>query len=123
MLDEALPYDEPHGWMTPVAHALGALLLEQGAVAEAEEVYRQDLRRWPENLWALHGLKRCLEHTTSEQQCGGCSSEAAAADTEGEGAAELASVKARLAEASSRADISLTSSCYCAGLLPNRDEK
>ena len=35
-LDDALPYDEPWGWMQPTRHALGALLLEQGRVAEAE---------------------------------------------------------------------------------------
>src|SRR5262249_26751491 len=32
-LDDALPYDEPWGWMQPTRHALGALLLEQGRVA------------------------------------------------------------------------------------------
>ncbi len=42
-LEDALPYDEPWGWMQPVRHALGALLLEQGRVAEAEAVYREDL--------------------------------------------------------------------------------
>ena len=42
-LEDALPYDEPWGWMQPVRHALGALLLEQGRAAEAEVVYREDL--------------------------------------------------------------------------------
>ena len=42
-LDDTLPYDEPWGWMQPTRHALGALLLEQGRVAEAEAVYRADL--------------------------------------------------------------------------------
>ena len=42
-LDDALPYDEPWGWMQPTRHALGALLLEQGRVEEAEAVYRADL--------------------------------------------------------------------------------
>ena len=42
-LEDALPYDEPWGWMQPTRHALGALLLEQGHVAEAEAVYREDL--------------------------------------------------------------------------------
>ena len=31
---------EPEQWMHPIRHALGALLLEQGQYAEAEEVYR-----------------------------------------------------------------------------------
>ena len=42
-LADALPYDEPWGWMQPPRHALGALLLEQGRVEEAEAVYRADL--------------------------------------------------------------------------------
>ena len=42
-LDDALPYDEPWGWMQPTRHAYGALLLEQGRVEEAEAVYRADL--------------------------------------------------------------------------------
>jgi tetratricopeptide (TPR) repeat protein len=42
-LEDDLPYDEPWGWMQPIRHALGALLLEQGRAAEAEAVYREDL--------------------------------------------------------------------------------
>ncbi|MDX6630114.1 MAG: hypothetical protein QOH00_2360, partial [Gaiellales bacterium] len=42
-LDDNLPYDEPWGWMQPARHALGALLLEQGRVEDAEAVYRADL--------------------------------------------------------------------------------
>jgi len=42
-LEDDLPYDEPWGWMQPVRHALGALLLEQDRTAEAEAVYREDL--------------------------------------------------------------------------------
>lgn len=42
-LDDNLPYDEPWGWMQPTRHAYGALLLEQGRIAEAEAVYRADL--------------------------------------------------------------------------------
>ena len=42
-LADALPYDEPWGWMQPPRHALGALLLEQGRVEEAEASYRADL--------------------------------------------------------------------------------
>ena len=42
-LDDSLPYDEPWGWMQPARHALGAMLLEQGRIDEAEEVYRAGL--------------------------------------------------------------------------------
>ena len=62
VLEDSLAYDEPWGWMTPVRHALGALLLEQGHLADAEAVYREDLApgRHPNNVWALHGLHACL---------------------------------------------------------------
>ncbi|MGC0327781.1 tetratricopeptide (TPR) repeat protein [Streptomyces sp. SAI-170] len=68
-LDDSLPYDEPWGWMQPTRHALGALLLEQGRVVEAEAVYRADLGlddslpracQHPGNVWALHGFHECL---------------------------------------------------------------
>jgi tetratricopeptide (TPR) repeat protein len=42
-LDDGLAYDEPCGWMQPTRHAYGALLLEQGHVTEASEVYAADL--------------------------------------------------------------------------------
>ncbi|TDK44993.1 tetratricopeptide repeat protein [Antarcticimicrobium luteum] len=69
-LDDHLPYDEPWGWMQPARHALGALLLEQDRVAEAEAVYREDLGLGgqlaratvnPDNVWSLKGLHDCLQ--------------------------------------------------------------
>jgi tetratricopeptide (TPR) repeat protein len=68
--DVALRYDEPWGWMQPVRHALGVLLLEQGYVKEAETVYREDLQAHPGNGWALQGLAECLrrEHRDSEAE-------------------------------------------------------
>lgn len=68
-LDEALPYDEPWGWMQPPRHAYGALLLEQGRDEEALEAYAADLgisgavpraMQHPNNVWSLHGLYECL---------------------------------------------------------------
>ena len=69
-LDDALPYDEPWGWMQPTRHAYGALLLEQGRVEEAAEVYAADLGldptlsrpcQHPGNVWSLHGYHECLQ--------------------------------------------------------------
>ena len=60
LLDDAMNYDEPWGWMQPVRHALGALLLESGEIVEAEAVYREDLKRHPNNLWSLSGLSESL---------------------------------------------------------------
>ncbi len=55
-IEDALAYDEPHLWLAPTRHALGATLLAAGRAAEAERIYREDLRRYPENGWSLVGL-------------------------------------------------------------------
>jgi tetratricopeptide (TPR) repeat protein len=60
-LEDNLSYDEPPGWMQPVRHAFGALLLADGRAADAEQVYRQDLQRHPNNAWSLLGLQQSLE--------------------------------------------------------------
>jgi len=100
--DDALNYSEPWSWMHPPRHALGALLLAQGYVDEAEQVYRADLgldgvlmlaKRHVNNVWSLHGLAECLR-------------------VKGK-AAELALVKPQLELAMSRTDQPITSSCHC----------
>jgi hypothetical protein len=50
--EDALKYDEPPGWLIPVRHSLGAVLMKQQRFAEAEQVYRDDLARLPENGWS-----------------------------------------------------------------------
>ena len=101
-LSEALPYDEPWGWMQPPRHALGALLLEQGRVEEAEAVYRADLGlddsviracRHPENVWSLHGFHECLVRRGKQT--------------------EASLVAPRLALALARTDVPIESSCLC----------
>jgi tetratricopeptide (TPR) repeat protein len=101
-LDDGLPYDEPWGWMQPARHALGALLLEQGRIEEAEAVYRADLgldstlRRpcqHPDNVWSLHGYHECLRRLGK--------------DTE----ADL--IRPRLELALARATVPIKASCFC----------
>lgn len=101
-LDDSLPYDEPWGWMQPTRHALGALLLEQGHLAEAEAVYRADLgfdgktnrACWhPENVWSLHGLHECLVRRGET--------------------VEAPLIKARLDLASARTEFPVRASCLC----------
>jgi tetratricopeptide (TPR) repeat protein len=101
-LDDSLPYDEPWGWMQPARHALGALLLEQGHLAEAEAVYRSDLGfdsklsracQHPENVWSLHGLHECLTRR---------------GDT-----VEAPFIKSRLDLALARAEMPVRASCLC----------
>ena len=85
-------FTEPPPWYYPVRQALGAVLLEGGRAAEAEAVYREDLRRNPENGWALFGLAQSL-------RAQGKTSDAAA-------------VEERFRRALARADVTLTSSCF-----------
>jgi tetratricopeptide (TPR) repeat protein len=59
-LEDGLVYTEPSEWHYPARHALGAVLLEAGRAAEAETVYWEDLRRNPDNGWALIGLVQAL---------------------------------------------------------------
>lgn len=59
-IEDRIPYDEPPGWHAPVRQTLGAVLLEAGKPAEAEAVYREELRRNPENGWSLKGLSQSL---------------------------------------------------------------
>ncbi len=59
--EDALHYQEPPDWQYPARHSLGAVLLAAGRPREAEAVYREDLKRNPDNGWALFGLMQSLE--------------------------------------------------------------
>ncbi len=102
-LDDTLLYGEPWAWMMPTRHALGALLLEQGHLEEAEAVYRADLgldnsiprpMQHPNNVWALQGYVTCLEQLGKNK--------------------EAAMMRLKLNIALSRADVEITASCFCA---------
>jgi len=101
-LDDGLPYDEPWGWMQPTRHAYGALLLEQGRVAEAARVYAADLgiddtfprsSQHPNNVWSLHGYHECLLALGRS--------------------AEARIIGQQLTLARSRSDVAIEASCYC----------
>ena len=88
--------------MQPARHALGALLLEQGRVEEAEAVYRADLGldhtlalacQHPGNVWSLHGDHECLVRLGRHEQA--------------------AIIYQQLKLAAARADVPIMSSCYC----------
>lgn len=100
--DDNLPYDEPWGWMQPVRHALGALLLEQGRVEEAMNVYAADLGidqslpralTHPNNIWALHGYYECLVKLGRH--------------------GEARIIRPQLQLAMAMADVPIRSSCFC----------
>ncbi len=99
---DRLAYSEPWPWMHPPRHALGALLLENGQLDEAETTYRKDLglddegRRCLQNrgnVWALHGYHECLRRLGRRRE-----------------AAELAPL---LTAAVARSDTRIDSSCHC----------
>lgn len=59
-LADAVPYDEPPIWFYPVRESLGAALLLSGDAAGAEQVFREDLVRFPRNPRSLFGLHESL---------------------------------------------------------------
>jgi tetratricopeptide (TPR) repeat protein len=104
-LEDALPYDEPWGWMQPVRHALGALSLEQGRIEDAEQAYREDLGLigslpraciHPDNIWSLKGLDECLRKRGAGET------------------AEAKLIAQRLKLAAARSDLPVGASRYCA---------
>ncbi|PWY67960.1 TPR-like protein [Aspergillus sclerotioniger CBS 115572] len=101
-LEDGLAYCDPPAWTQPVRHALGGLLLEQGRVEEAEQVFREDLglaegfpRRKArlDNVWGLHGLYECL--------------------VRGGKVEEASRVKVVRDGAMKEADVPIVTSCYC----------
>jgi tetratricopeptide (TPR) repeat protein len=91
--EDALRYFEPPAWFLPVRHALGAALMRSGNFAEAEQVYREDLRRLPENGWSLFGLAESLRMRGMKD--------------------EAAAVQAHFEAVWRVADIQIKSSCMC----------
>lgn len=91
--EDALVYDEPPGWMLPVRHALGALLMADGQVGEAEKVYREDLLRNRNNGWGLIGLQQSLKAQGKN--------------------GEAMALEATLAQVWASADTHPATSCYC----------
>ncbi len=100
--DDGLFYEEPWAWPQPARHALGALLMEAGDFAAAEDIYRADLgldgklprpSQNPRNIWALHGLHECLEKRGEMH--------------------ERVHIKLLLDQAAARADIPIRASCLC----------
>lgn len=101
-LDDALPYEEPWGWMQPTRHAYGALLLEQGRNEEAAAVYSADLGiddtlprtfRHANNVWSLHGYHESMMKLGRTD--------------------EAKAIQPELSKALELADIPIKSSCFC----------
>jgi tetratricopeptide (TPR) repeat protein len=91
-IEDAGLYFEPPRWYYPIRHSLGAALLKANRYAEAEAVYREDLKRFPENGWSLFGLAAALKAQAR--------------------AADVAAVEQRFAKAWAGADVKLTASRF-----------
>ena len=91
-IERTLPYTEPAYWHQPVSHYLGAALIEAGDADEAEAVYRDSLKHYRRDGWALYGLAQALE-------------------AQGK-AAEAAAARQAFAEAWKAADVTLTASRF-----------
>ncbi len=60
--EDALAYDEPPGWYHPLSReSLGGVLMLDKQYAEAEQVFREDLRRNRRNGRSLFGLAESLK--------------------------------------------------------------
>jgi tetratricopeptide (TPR) repeat protein len=59
-VEDNLIYDEPTAWALPLRQQLGAVLLAAKRNKAAEQTFRQDLVRFPNNGWSLHGLAEAL---------------------------------------------------------------
>jgi tetratricopeptide (TPR) repeat protein len=92
--EDMLKYDEPPGWLIPVRHSLGAVLMKQQRFAEAEQVYRDDLARLPENGWSLLGLAESLRKQNKNAE-------------------EVAQTQAKFKKVWAKADLTITTSCLC----------
>ncbi|MDH5740740.1 MAG: tetratricopeptide repeat protein, partial [Nitrospira sp.] len=66
--EDALVYGEPPEWTVPVRQELGSLLLKAGRPEEAERVFREDLKRFPQNLWSQQGLAEALRSLNRETE-------------------------------------------------------
>ena len=92
--EDVLKYDEPPGWLIPVRHSLGAILVKHQRFAEAEQVYREDLARLPDNGWSLLGLAESLRKQKKNPD-------------------EVAQTQAEFKKVWAKADLTITTSCLC----------
>jgi len=91
-MDAGLAYNEPRDLFFPVDHLLGAELIADGKPADAERVYREALKHFPNDGWALFGLAKALELQGKT--------------------AEAATARRDFEQAWKRADVALTASAF-----------
>jgi tetratricopeptide (TPR) repeat protein len=92
--EDALKYDEPPAWMIPIRHSLGAVLMKMRRFPEAEQIYRDDLARLPDNGWSLFGLAESLRQQQKNTD-------------------EVAVLDAKFKNIWAKSDTKITTSCLC----------
>tara|TARA_R110002051_G_scaffold103728_1_gene176197 strand:- start:1552 stop:3282 length:1731 start_codon:yes stop_codon:yes gene_type:complete len=60
LAEDRLVYTEPAAWHIPTRQNLGAILLKNGQLEEAEKIYKEDLAILRQNGWSLIGLYHSL---------------------------------------------------------------
>ncbi|HEX5005043.1 MAG TPA: hypothetical protein VFV65_06990 [Gemmatimonadales bacterium] len=89
-LEDGILYNEPPFWYYPTRASLGQAQLAAGQPAAAQLTYEEGLALYPENVWALAGLRNSLQAQGKR--------------------AEAAQVQARLTRAAASADVDVPSS-------------
>ncbi|WP_222931446.1 tetratricopeptide repeat protein [Xanthovirga aplysinae] len=56
-IEDQLSYSEPPDWFFSVRHHLGAVQIEAEKYEDAIQTLEEDLKNFPKNGWALHGLR------------------------------------------------------------------
>ncbi|EAR02003.1 tetratricopeptide repeat protein [Maribacter sp. HTCC2170] len=61
IFEDGLTYTEPAAWHIPTRQNLGAILMKDKKFAEAEKIYKEDLKVLRQNGWSLIGLHNSLK--------------------------------------------------------------
>jgi len=91
-LEDKLAYNEPSDMIFPTRHLLGAELIASGRAAEAEAVFREDLKDHPNNGWSFYGLSQALAAQKKD--------------------AEAAQLRKQFEQAWGKADVKLTAAAF-----------
>jgi tetratricopeptide (TPR) repeat protein len=67
-VQDKMGFQDPPAWYYPMRESLGAVLLQNGQPAEAEKVFRDDLKRNPNNPRSLFGLWKTLDAERKQEE-------------------------------------------------------
>lgn len=67
VMEDALNYNEPPDWFFSIRHHLGIVEIEAGQYQNAIITYTDDLKHFPKNGWAYHGLMMAYEKLKDDE--------------------------------------------------------